>query len=513
MIPYADIVMNKKSNAAEEASSAMGINPVVEDVTTAVTTTAATTSPIVSNANTTIVIGHEFATDTISTIPVATNSESFKITHNIGRTFKVPRPTNSESWMTVGSSPLPTKGCNLESKDPTPPHLQVRGEYTLLMKSVNDTDNYTDNSMKFQDVLHQTTSLSTLESRSRLKTFKAFSPDADVSKEMDGDNHEFRDLLEDLKQVEGTVNLNEQEIAQMVAVHGIHGALTHIVDDHVDFDLDKKCPAVASSPPSIPTFGRKKKPISLGEHDSTKKGNAKKVSMSFYLFNIIQLYKRMILTINVIRYFLDIQARHSTGDSSKLMKPTFNEYLANHVPTFELPLVQRSKRERKPTKFFAKENSNIEEARSSLIFQGINNRSIHDDMISNALDAFKGDVPQAVEALYQNFQHPNPIMSSSYLSSPTNAGKSSDDTGGSIIDSGEDLSFEDEKEDNGEYSNNEDLGEEEESDEYKGEYEENEKDGKAEDKCNELSNKVKKGTISGQVGTVLQVLMGLNQMV
>ena len=268
----------------------MDINPVVEDVTTSVTATATTTS-----SPNTIVIAHEVqvATNTNSTTPLDINNET-------RRTFRVPRPSNSESFMIVGSSPPPTKGCNLELNNPTPPHLQLRGEYLLLMKSVNDTDNYTDNSMKFQDVLHQTTSLSTLESRPRLKTFEAFSPDADVSKKMDGDNHEFRQFLEDLKQVKGTVNLNEQEIAQMVAIHGIHGALTHIVDNHVDFDLDKMRHAVESSAPSIPTFGQKKKPISLGE-----KRNSKKVSISFYLFNIIQLYKRMILTINVIWYFLD----------------------------------------------------------------------------------------------------------------------------------------------------------------------------------------------------------------
>ena len=208
-------------------------------------------------------------------------------------------------------------------------------------------------------------------------------------------------------------------------------------------------------------------------------------------------------------------------------------------------------------------------------------------MITNALDAFNGDVPQAVEALFQNFQHPNPIMSSSSLTSPTNTGKSffgikgdeackaedeSDDTGGSNIGSGDDLSSEDEKEDDGdysngddfssedeeeddrddlsfedeeeddrddlsfedeeeddrddlsfedeegddgEYSNNEDLIEEEENelDEYKGEYEEKEKDGNAEDKSKELSKKVKKGAISGPVSKVLQVIKKLNQLV
>ena len=72
----------------------------------------------------------------------------------------------------------------------------------------------------------------------------------------------------------------------------------------------------------------------------------------------------------------------------------------------------------------ATENSAIEEVRSSLIIQGINKRSIRDDMITNALDAFNGDIQQAVEALYQNFQYPNPIMSSSSFSSPTNTGKS-----------------------------------------------------------------------------------------
>lgn len=40
--------------------------------------------------------------------------------------------------------------------------------------------------------------------------------------------------------------------------------------------------------------------FSEAEHDSTTKGKAKKVSMSFYFFDIIQFYKRMILTINVI---------------------------------------------------------------------------------------------------------------------------------------------------------------------------------------------------------------------
>ena len=164
---------------------------------------------------------------------------------------------------------------------------------------------------KFLQILCIYTGVEGRNSRPRLEAFKAFSPNADASKEIDGDNREFRDLLEYLKQVEGTVNLNEQEIAQMVAVHGIDAALTHIVDMHVDFDRDKKCPAVGSSAPLIPTFSRGEKPISLGEHDSTKKGNSKKVSMSFYLFNIIQLYKRMILTIDCIRYFLD------TG-------PTFN---------------------------------------------------------------------------------------------------------------------------------------------------------------------------------------------
>jgi hypothetical protein len=254
-----------------------------------------------------------------------------------------------------------------------------------------------------------------------------------------------------------------------------------------------------------------------------------------------------------------IQARHSTGDSSIPRKPTYDEYLANQAPTSE------HKRLRKTTSFFAKETSNIEEVRSSLIFRRINKRSIHDDIISNALEVFNGDVQQAVEALYQNFQHSNPIMSSSSLSSPTNAGKSifgiedneackaeeeSDDTGGSIIDSGDDLSFEDEEGDDGEYSNGDDLSfedeegddgeysngddlsfedeegddgeysnnedlieEEEELDEYKGEYKEKEKDGKAEDKSNELSKKVKKGAISGPVSKVLQVIMELNQLV
>lgn len=260
-----------------------------------------------------------------------------------------------------------------------------------------------------------------------------------------------------------------------------------------------------------------------------------------------------------------IQTQHSTGDSTIPRKPTYNEYLANNASTFEHQLPPSSKRLRKTTKFLAKDNSNIEEVRSSLIIQGIKKRSIRNDMITNALDAFNGDVQQAVEALFQNFKHPNPIMSSSSLSSPTNAGKSifgiegneackaeeeSDDTGGSIIDcgddlsfddeegddgefsneddlsfedeegddgeysNGDDLSFEDEKEDDGEYSNNEDLIEEEEElDEYKGEYKEKEKDRKAEDKSNELSKKVKKEAISGPVSKVLQVLMGLNQLV
>ena len=136
----------------------MDINPVVEDVTTAVTTTSVTTAPVVSTTNT-IVIAHEVATDTNSTIHIDTNSKTCNITHNIRMTFKVPRPTNLESWTIVSSSRSLTKGRNLELNDPTPPHLQLRGKYPLLMKSDFDTDS---NLMRFQDMLHRTTTLLTL---------------------------------------------------------------------------------------------------------------------------------------------------------------------------------------------------------------------------------------------------------------------------------------------------------------------------------------------------------------
>ena len=249
-----------------------------------------------------------------------------------------------------------------------------------------------------------------------------------------------------------------------------------------------------------------------------------------------------------------IQARHSTGDSSIPRKPTNDEYLANNASTFELPLPPSSKRLRKTTKFLAKDNSNIEEVRSSLIIQGINKRIIRDDMISNALDAFKGDIPQAVKALYQNFQHKSIFGIEG--DEACKAEEESDDTGGSIIDSGDDEAFEDDSEiyqedtdeyedeeasfsleddsnelsssfnentDDGEYSNNDDLVEEE-SEEYMGdEYEENENFGleeeeeeeeeNADDKCDELSNKVKKGTISGPVSKLLKAIMRLDQSV
>lgn len=275
MISYADVVKSKTSNTAKEASSAMGINPVAEDVFTAVTSTAATTSTVAID----------------------------------GRTFKVPRPTNSENWTIVGPSLSPTESRNLELNNPTPPHLQLRGIYPLSMKSVSDTDNNTDNSMGFQDMVHRTTSLSTLESRSRLETFKGFSPDADASKETDEDISAqtiFRQFLEDLSKIEGEVKLNEQEITEKFAVLGPYGALVDIVDNHVEFDIDKKCPAVASSPPSVPSLGCKNKPISLGDPNSTER-KSKKVSMRFDLFIIIQLYRGVILTtINGIRYYLDI---------------------------------------------------------------------------------------------------------------------------------------------------------------------------------------------------------------
>lgn len=90
------------------------------------------------------------------------------------------------------------------------------------------------------------------------------------------------------------MKLNDQEITEKFAVLGPFGALTDIVDNHVDFYMDKKCPAVASSPPSVPSLGCKNKPISLDDTNSTKR-KSKKVSMHFDLFIIIRLlYKRMI---------------------------------------------------------------------------------------------------------------------------------------------------------------------------------------------------------------------------
>lgn len=254
----------------------MGINPVAENVTTAVTSIAATTSSVASTTHTTV-IAHEVVTDTNSTIPIDK------------KTFKVPRPTNSKNWMIVGSSPPPDESRNLESKDQTPLHLQVRGGYALSMKSVDDTEN----SMGFQDMVHRTTRLSPQESRSRLETFKGFSPDADASEEPDEDISTQRDylqFLENVANIEGVVKLNDQAITEKFAVLGPFGALADIVDNHVDFDLEKKCPAVASLPPSVPSLGRKNKPISLDDPNSTKT-KSKKVSIHFYLFIIIRLYR------------------------------------------------------------------------------------------------------------------------------------------------------------------------------------------------------------------------------